>query len=219
MLVQDRLAEADEVAEDGIQQEAEDASVYCANLVYADGKSSVCFSDEFLKVADEETHIQVDPDFVAIDLDSVELFDHPFAVMTGEGSFDLTEEQISNLRDYLSAGGFLLASAGCSSESWNDSFRDMMDQAFPDAELKRLDAEHPIYHSVYDITRSNYKSGGPRLPHFEALTIDGRVVLVWSPDGLNDTASAGIGCCCCGGNEIKSALKLNVNLRADALTH
>jgi hypothetical protein len=72
---------------------------------------------------------------------------------------------------------------------------------------------------VYDITQSNYKSGGPRLPDLEALEIDGRVVMILSPDGLNDTGNAGPGCCCCGGNEVKSALKLNVNILAYALTH
>jgi len=208
----------DHAAED-VDHEPKDAAVYCANLVYAEGKSSICFSDEFLAVAGEQTHIQTHPGFDEVRLDSVELFDYPFAVMTGEGSFTLTEEQIANLQDYLLSGGFLVASAGCSSEPWNDSFIKLMRGAFPDVQLLRLDADHPIYHSVYDITQSNYKTGGPRLPHLEALQIDGRVVMIWSPDGLNDTANAAPECCCCGGNEVKSARKLNVNILAYALTH
>ena len=44
-------------------------------------------------------------------------------------------------------------------------------------------------------------------------------MLILSPDGLNDTANAGPSCCCCGGNEIKSAKEINVNLLAYALTH
>jgi len=199
--------------------EPKETAVYCANLVYGSNKTSVCFSDKFLAQAREDTHIDTHPKFDTVQLDSAELFDYPFAVMTGEGKFDLTDEQILNLKDYLYGGGFLVASAGCSSQPWNTSFKQTMQEAFPDLQAVKLDADHPIYHSVYDITQSRYKKGGPRLPHLEALEIDGRVVMIWSPDGLNDTASAGPNCCCCGGNEVKSAKKLNVNILAYALTH
>ena len=206
-------------SESDADHEPEESVVYCANLVYADNKTSVCFSDDFLEVVGEETHIRTHPELEEVHLDSAELFDYPFAVMTGEGSFTLTEDQAINLQDYLLSGGFLVASSGCSSKPWNTSFRKMMDEAFPDTQMTRLDVEHPIFHSVYDITQSRYKTGGPKLPHLEALEIDGRVVMIWSPDGLNDTANAAPECCCCGGNEVKSARKLNVNILAYALTH
>ena len=35
----------------------------------------------------------------------------------------------------------------------------------------------------------------------EGLEINGRLVMVYSKEGLNDVANAK-GCCCCGGNEI-----------------
>lgn len=219
------MAQADDAApgpdraESDDDNESKESVVYCANLVYADNKTSVCFSDQFLEVAGEETHIRTNPGFDEVYLDSEELFDYPFAVMTGEGSFTLTEDQIVNLQDYLIGGGFLVASAGCSSKPWNKSFRKLMAEAFPDLQMTKLDVEHPIFHSVYDITQSRYKTGGPKLPHVEALEVDGRVVMVWSPDGLNDTANAAPECCCCGGNEVKSARKLNVNILAYALTH
>ena len=210
---------AEDRAESDVDHEPTEAVVYCANLEYGDGKTAVCYSAQFLSTVAQETNIQTHPGFDTVRLDSAELFDYPYAVMSGEGSFTLPQEQVRYLQDYLYGGGFLVASAGCSSKPWNDSFKTMMAQAFPDLAMVKLDADHPIFHSVYDITQSNYKTGGPKLPHLEALTIDGRVVLVWSPDGLNDTGNAGPNCCCCGGNEVKSALKLNVNLLAYALTH
>jgi len=82
-----------------------------------------------------------------------------------------------------------------------------------------LDADHPIFHTVYDVTSSKYKSGSQKLPVLKGLEVDGKIVLIWSPDGLNDTANAGPNCCCCGGNEVKSAKLLNVNILAYALTH
>jgi hypothetical protein len=48
------------------------------------------------------------------------------------------------------------------------------------------------------------------------LTIGGKIVLIYSPDGLNDTATMH-GCCCCGGNEIKNSQKVNANILVYAL--
>lgn len=192
--------------------------VNCANLIYGDSKTSVCFSPEFLNAIAKSTNIQTRPQFVPVKIESVEMYQHPFAVMTGEGSFSLTQPQRSNLRNYLVGGGFLVASSGCSSPEWTSSFRREIRQTFPDLKLTRLDLSHPIFHTVYDIhrldlTKSRGQSG------LEGLTIDGKIVLVFSADGLNDTHHAGGNCCCCGGNEIRNARQINVNLLAYALTH
>ena len=53
----------------------------------------------------------------------------------------------------------------------------------------------------------------------EGLEIDGRIVLVYSQEGLNDTSNAASGCCCCGGDELRYAHRINVNLLTYALTH
>jgi len=201
------------------QPQTDPAAIRAAKLVYANNKSSVCFSGQFLTELAEQTHVLTDPKLVSVASDSDELFDYPFAVMTGEGAFTLTAAQQDNLRTYLTCGGFVIASAGCSSKDWNRSFSKALSSLFPDTELTTLGAQHPIFHTVYDITSSRYKSGGAKLPELRALEYDGRVVMIWSPDGLNDTANAGDDCCCCGGNEVKSAKQLNVNILAYALTH
>ncbi len=199
--------------------ESEPGTVRCANLTYGNQKTSVCFSDQFLKQIQRETNIKADDTFHPVNLESIELFEFPFAVMSGEGSFTLTDAQRENMRDYLLNGGFIIASAGCSSKPWNASLQREIELMFPDHELTRLTVEHPIFHTVYDVESSKYKSGGEKFPQLEGLEIDGRTALIWSPDGLNDTANAGGNCCCCGGNEVKSARLLNVNILAYALTH
>jgi hypothetical protein len=70
---------------------------------------------------------------------------------------------------------------------------------------------------VYDIPELRLK--GSRKAHLEGLEIDGRIALIFSPDGLNDTGKAGPKCCCCGGNEVQNARQVNVNLLAYTLTH
>lgn len=202
------------------QAQTEPGLVRAANLVYGKSKSSVCFSDEFLVQVQKETHIRAHDQLFPVKLEeSDELFEHPFAVMTGEGRFELTDLQRQNMADYLNAGGFIIASAGCSSRPWNQSFEREVKQLFPHRELETLEADHPVFHTVYDINESQYKSGESKLPDLRGLNIDGRTVLIWSPDGLNDTANAGPNCCCCGGNEVKQAKKLNVNILVYALTY
>jgi len=192
--------------------------VQCANLIYAQDKSSICFSDAFLAQIQKDTNIRTNRRFYPVKLDSPEIYRYPFAVMTGEGSFSLPDVQRQNLRNYLTRGGFLVASAGCSSSPWSVSFRAEIRRIFPKRELKKLPLSHPVYHTVYDIKELRTKRSDVKAL-LEGLEIDGKIVLIYSPEGLNDTANTGPGCCCCGGNEILNAQQVNVNLLAYALIH
>lgn len=209
------LAGADQVPADSAESPG---TVKCANLIYGENQTSVCFSAEFLSQMRSETNIAAAPQFVPVQLESPELYRHPFAVMTGEGAFTLTELQRTNLRNYLSAGGFVVASAGCSSLPWTTSFRREIARTFPELKLSPIDLSHPLFRTVYDIDQLVCKKGS-QPARLDGLEIDGKIVLVFSADGLNDTAKAGKNCCCCGGNEIKNARQVNVNLLAYALTH
>jgi len=200
--------------------QAEDSTlprVSIANFIYGDGKTAECFSERFLLDVNEETSIEINANMSQIELASAQVFEHPFAVMSGEGAFDLTAAEKEMMSMYLEAGGFVVASAGCSSREWARSFSSVIGEMYPDAELKQLEPDHAVFHTVYDISKVKYKRGPARLPTLKALVLDGRIVLLFSPDGLNDTDNAGGTCCCCGGNEIKSARQINVNLLAYAM--
>ncbi len=197
--------------------QAEEGVVQCANLTYDRNKTSVCFSDKFLRQIAQDTPVRTEGRFRAVRLDADALFDIPFAIMTGEGTFQLSDAQRKNLRRYLERGGFLLASAGCSSDPWNRSFRSEIRKVFPDRDLKPIAMNHPIFHTVYDIDALRLKHGSSA--RLEGLEINGKLALIYSQQGLNDTGNAGKGCCCCGGNEILNAQAVNVNILAYALTH
>jgi hypothetical protein len=200
------------------QSEEATGLVKVANLVYARNKTSVCFASHFLGEVRRFSHIRTADGFAQVNLESDDLLRYPFAIMTGEGSFTLTDEQQKSLRRYLLGGGFLLASSGCSSDPWDSSFRRELSQIIPDHPLVPLAMDHPVFHTVHDIQQ--IKTKDPKVqPQLEALIIDDRIVLIYSRHGLNDTANAGSNCCCCGGNEILNARQINVNLLAYALTH
>lgn len=190
--------------------------VQVANLVYAGTKSSKCFSDHFLLRAEKESTISTSRRFHAVKLGDEELFEYPLVIMTGEGAFELLETERQNLRAYVERGGFVLASAGCSSPDWDKSFRAEMAKVFAEIPLKSIDMSHPIFHTVTDITELKARHGSPR--PLEGVSIGDRLGVLYSIDGLNDTANSQ-GCCCCGGNEITNSEQVNVNILAYALLY
>ena len=63
--------------------------------------------------------------------------------------------------------------------------------------------DHLIFRTVKPISKPHHQARQPE-PWSKGLTIDGRLALIYSLDGLNDARNAK-GCCCCGGNEIREA--------------
>ena len=149
-------------------------------------------------------------------LETDELFDTPFCIFSGDKSFTLTQRERDNIKRYLTSGGFILASPSCSDENWDKSFRRELKSCFPDRELTRLPMSHPVFSIVRNITRLTDKYGKPTM--IEGLEIDGRLVLLYSKDGLNDVSNAK-GCCCCGGNQIAECVEVNVNALVYALLY
>lgn len=187
------------------------AAVRVGHLVYASGETSRCFSSGYLDLIARETDIPVDREPVAVELTSPDLFDFPFVIMSGEGAFALSPEEAAALREYLLAGGFVLASAGCSSAPWAESFTAQIESILPEAPLVELPVDHAVFQTMYDVRHFQSKTVGIR-PRIHAAFLNDRPVLVFSPEGLNDTGNAGGGCCCCGGNEIRNAKYINANI-------
>jgi len=191
--------------------------IQCANLIYAGVQTSRCFSDEFLHIAQRETGIPTARRFKSVKLDSEELFEYPFVMMTGESSFHLSQAERDNLRRYLDKGGFLMASAGCSSKEWDDTFRREINGLFEDTRLADLAMDHALWKTVYDIGSIQlHRPGGEA--RMAGLERNGKLVVVYSPEGLNNTANVE-GCCCCGGNEINNAAEIAVNILVYSLLY
>ncbi len=189
-------------------------AIRCNNLLYANGKASICFADKFLTTAANETGLNVIPKFQSVKLDSDSLYESPFTVISGEGNFRFSEKERANLKRYLTNGGFLVASPGCSDNAWDKAFRGELRALFPDTALKKIPMTHPIFSMVFDIPTLTRKTGGSTL--VEGLEIDGRLVMIYSTEGLNDANNAK-GCCCCGGNQIRQSEQVNVNILIHAL--
>lgn len=194
---------------------AKEGVVQCGNLIYAGTKTSRCFSDEFLSTVQQRTGINTARRFRAVRMDNDELFRFPFVVMTGEGDFSLTAKERENLKKYVEGGGFLLASAGCSSAKWDRSFRREMVALFGGDALQPIAMSHPVFSTVFPITALQ-AGARPTSGHLEGVTYNGKLVIIYSADGLNDSSNSR-NCCCCGGSELGNALQINANILAYAL--
>jgi len=192
--------------------------ITCGNLVYSmDEKTSVCFADYFLGEAARITNLGIEPSFLKLKLGDDELFSTPFCVFTGTGDFKLSDKERANLRAYLQRGGFMVASPGCSDAAWVAAFRREIEGALPNEPMKTLPMTHPIFGMVHQVPQLHLekKKGTTML---QGIELDGRLALVFSPEGLNDTDHTK-GCCCCGGNEVAESMLMNINLLVYALVY
>jgi len=197
--------------------ESKESVIQCANLIYGGTHTSRCFSSEFLSTVQRETTVRTERRFRSVKLSSDELFKYPFGVITGESDFRFTKKERENLKEYVMNGGFLLASAGCSSKKFDGAFRREMQRVFGRDCLKPLPMDHAVFSTVREIKQLKLKGAADK-PQLFGLEVNGKIAVIYSHHGLNDTAHTE-GCCCCGGNEILNALEVNVNILVYALLH
>lgn len=107
------------------------------------------------------------------------LFQYPIAYIAGHGNIRFTEQEVRNLRQYLTTGGFLWADDDYGMDA---SFRREMKKVFPELEWVELPFSHPIYHQIYDfpngLPKIHKHAGGP--PHGYGLIYEGRLVCFYS---------------------------------------
>ena len=196
---------------------AKQGAVECGNLIYASNHTSKCFSDEFLTTVQQKTSIATERRFKAVKLADDELFKIPFVIMTGESDFTLSAKERENIKKYCENGGFLLASSSCSNAAWDTAFLREIRTLFGADKLKDIPMDHEIFRTVFTIKELKLaKSSGSAA--LRGITHNGKLVMIYSSEGLNDSSRVE-GCCCCGGNEIENSTELNANILAYALLH
>ena len=107
--------------------------------------------EHILQVASEATSINLHKmSYVVVDLDSEDIFKYPFLYFSEVGEMQLSEDEVVNFRDYLSRGGFAMID-DFDSQSSLDHFLSQMKRLFPDRDFPKLQLEHPIFHTFYEI--------------------------------------------------------------------
>lgn len=74
----------------------------------------------------------------------------PFLYAVEVGHWALTDTEVTQLRDYLLHGGFLMVDDFHGTEEWS-VFMASMGRVFPDRPIVDIPANDPIFHVIYDI--------------------------------------------------------------------
>ena len=121
----------------------------------------------------------IHPEPTTVEVGSPDLFSYPFVHLTGHGNIVFNNQEVTNLRKYLQAGGFLHVD---DNYGLNAYFRREIKKVFPDADLIELPYSHPIYHQVYD-----FPTGLPKIhehdgkaPQGFGIFYNGRLVCFYS---------------------------------------
>jgi hypothetical protein len=131
--------------------------------------------------------------------DDDDVFNWPFLYATTM-NWELTDEQILKLRDYLERGGFLICDDFWGTSQW-ELFMASMSRVFPDRPVLEIEDDDPVFHTVFDLDERfripgqwSLQSGVPYLnggvdPHWRGIYDDRNrlMVAIWFNSDTGDS--------------------------------
>lgn len=110
-----------------------------------------------------------------VELGSDEVFDYPFAYVSEPGEMQLTDQEVINLREFISRGGFVLMDDFDGPAQWSQ-MRSQILRAFPNNDFVEVPLDHVVYrvHTPLDDLQamSAYVPGGD-ITYYGLFTADG----------------------------------------------
>ncbi|KAA5541326.1 DUF4159 domain-containing protein [Roseiconus nitratireducens] len=98
----------------------------------------------------EWTSLEIGSDGVVLDVTDARLEKYPFAYLSGNGIWQLSEAEVKSLREYLNQGGFLMID-----DSWGEAERrnllGQLKRVLPNRTPQELPLGHPVFHTVFDM--------------------------------------------------------------------
>ncbi len=131
------------------------------------------------RFANTELKTNFKVDYATVDVGSVDIFNYPFLFLTGHGNVVLSNQELTNLRTYLMAGGFLFVDDDYGIDPY---VRPVLDKLLPETKLVELPYSHPIFNQKY-----KFPNGMPKVhehdgkaPRTFGLFYEGRLCLLYA---------------------------------------
>lgn len=131
----------------------------------------IAFTNENCK-----TNISKNPQTVAVNSDDI--YNFPILFMTGHGNVYFSDDDINNIRNYLTSGGFLHISDNYGLDKF---IRRELTRLFPDKKLQEIPSDHPIFNQTF-----KFPNGIPKIHEHDkkpaqgfGIFIDGRLAIFY----------------------------------------
>jgi hypothetical protein len=169
-----------------------------------------------IKFCNTNLKTNINPEQAIVDVGSKDIFNYPFIHMTGHGNVIFSSQEAENLRNYLSAGGFLHISDNYGMDKF---IRPQLKKVFPELDLIEIPNSHAVFHQKFE-----FPNGLPKIhehdkkpPQAFGLFLKGKLICFYdfecdlgdgweNPEIHNDSEEAR-----------QKALKMGANLLSYAL--
>lgn len=134
---------------------------------------------------EKRTSIETSPIVKPMGLADPDLFFYPFAVLSSDGAFPQpADNEIAELRRYLSYGGFLLIDDASATRGgpFEQSAKQLVSRTVPGAQLSRISRDHVIYKSFYLLDGPAGRVAST--PDLEGIELGGRIAVLYSGNDL-----------------------------------
>lgn len=132
-----------------------------------------------IKYCNTNINTKIKPKPATVEPNSPDLFSYPFVHMTGHGNVVFSDSDVSNLRNYLTSGGFLHIDDNYGMDQY---IRKEIKKLFPNIDLVELPNNHQIFQKPY-----LFSSGLPKIhehdgkrPQAFGIFIKNRLVLLYT---------------------------------------
>ena len=203
----------------GQSSDDKQATFFMGRVKYSSNDGNDCsgVGQDLMKLVSRASTLKIQEER-KVKLTDADLFETPFLFMNGHNDFIFTEAELTNLRKYLSHGGFFFSSGCCTTPGFPKAWRREFNRIFTNEKVKPIPYDHLIYRSFYKIDRVRCLNE-PRDIQLEGLFYQGNLVAVLCEDGLCCAFSAENTCNQGKGISPEDGQKLTLNIAVYALTH
>lgn len=131
------------------------------------------------KFCNQNINTRINPKTASVEVGSPDLFSYPFVHMTGHGNVVFSDNDVINLRNYLTSGGFLHIDDNYGMDKF---IRKEIKKLFPDKELAQIPVTHEIFKGPF-----TFAQGMPKIhehdnkpPQAWGIFAEGRLVLLYT---------------------------------------